>query len=188
MILIDFICLILLSSFCVGVCISVYMQKQPSRGVLRKRCSENMQWVYRRRPMLKCDFNLEGCLRQNLRSCFREIRLKVFSSSKHLVKMILHDHPDSCCFSESHLTQHALLRFYNCDNKIWDNLSLRRRVSGNSFETLWTLCVFKNIRHQEVKSKYFMQGWTLFTAIFHAVYVMPGFRNLTADMCMYCKR
>ena len=76
MILIDFICLTLLSSFCVGVYISVYMQKQPSRGVLRKRCPENMQQVYRRRPMLQCDFNLEGCLRQNLRSWFREIRLK----------------------------------------------------------------------------------------------------------------
>ena len=32
-------------------------QKQPSRGVLRKRCSENMQQMYRRTPMPKCDFN-----------------------------------------------------------------------------------------------------------------------------------
>ena len=32
-------------------------QKQPSRIVLRKRCSENMQQVYRRAPMPKCDFN-----------------------------------------------------------------------------------------------------------------------------------
>ena len=32
-------------------------QKQPSRGVLRKRCSENMQQIYRRKPMLKCDCN-----------------------------------------------------------------------------------------------------------------------------------
>ena len=31
-------------------------QKQPSRGVLRKSCSENMQWIYRRTPMRKCDF------------------------------------------------------------------------------------------------------------------------------------
>ena len=33
------------------------IQKQPSRGVVRKRCSENMQQVYRRTPMPKCDFN-----------------------------------------------------------------------------------------------------------------------------------
>ena len=34
-----------------------FVQKQPSRGVLRKRCSENMQQIYRRAPMPKCDIN-----------------------------------------------------------------------------------------------------------------------------------
>ena len=32
-------------------------QKQPSRDVLRKGCSENMQQIYRRKPIPKCDFN-----------------------------------------------------------------------------------------------------------------------------------
>ena len=32
-------------------------QKQPSRGILTKRCSENMQQFCRRTPMPKCDFN-----------------------------------------------------------------------------------------------------------------------------------
>ena len=32
------------------------MQKQPFRGVPRKKCSENMQAIYRRTPMPKCDF------------------------------------------------------------------------------------------------------------------------------------
>ena len=32
-------------------------QKQPLRGVLRKRGSENIQQIYRRTPMLKCDCN-----------------------------------------------------------------------------------------------------------------------------------
>ena len=32
-------------------------EKQPPRGILKKRCSENMQQIYRRTPMLKCDFN-----------------------------------------------------------------------------------------------------------------------------------
>ena len=36
---------------------SCSFQKQPFRGVLRKSCSENMQQIYRRTPMLKCDFN-----------------------------------------------------------------------------------------------------------------------------------
>ena len=34
-----------------------YCQKQPPKGILRKRCSENMQQIYSRTPMLKCDFN-----------------------------------------------------------------------------------------------------------------------------------
>ena len=33
------------------------LQKQPSRDVLRKRCSENIQQIYRRTPMPKCDYN-----------------------------------------------------------------------------------------------------------------------------------
>ena len=37
------------------------LQKQPSRVVLKKRCSENMQQVYRRAPMPKCDFNKVAC-------------------------------------------------------------------------------------------------------------------------------
>ena len=32
-------------------------QKQPSRGVLRKRCSENGLQIYRRTPMPRFDFN-----------------------------------------------------------------------------------------------------------------------------------
>ena len=35
----------------------VNKQKQPSRGVLGKRSSENMQHIYRKTSMLKCDFN-----------------------------------------------------------------------------------------------------------------------------------
>ena len=33
------------------------LQKHPSRGALRKRCSEKMQEIYRRTPMPKCDFS-----------------------------------------------------------------------------------------------------------------------------------
>ena len=32
-------------------------QKQPQRGVLKKRCSENMEQIYRRTSMPNCDFN-----------------------------------------------------------------------------------------------------------------------------------
>ena len=35
----------------------ISFQKQPLNGVLKKMCSENMQQIYRRTPMPKCDFN-----------------------------------------------------------------------------------------------------------------------------------
>ena len=34
----------------------LHVQKHSHRGVLRKTCSENMQQIYRRTPMPKCDF------------------------------------------------------------------------------------------------------------------------------------
>ena len=34
-----------------------YIQKQPPRVVLSKRCSEKMQQIYKRTPMPKCEFN-----------------------------------------------------------------------------------------------------------------------------------
>ena len=38
------------------------VQKQFFRGVLRKRCSENMQQIHRRTPMPKCDsIKLQRC-------------------------------------------------------------------------------------------------------------------------------
>ena len=49
------------------------VQKQPSRGVLKKRCSENMTQIYRRTPMPKCDFNkVEGLFESH---CFKASRL-----------------------------------------------------------------------------------------------------------------
>ena len=34
-----------------------FLQRQQSSGVLSKRCSEDMQQIYRRTPIPKCDFN-----------------------------------------------------------------------------------------------------------------------------------
>ena len=35
----------------------MFTQKQPSGGVLKKRCSENMHQIYWRTHMPNCDFN-----------------------------------------------------------------------------------------------------------------------------------
>ena len=50
-----------------------YIEKQPSRGVLSKRCSENTLQIYRKTPMPKCDFNKVAkvlVLRTPLDGCF----------------------------------------------------------------------------------------------------------------------
>ena len=45
-------------------------QKQPCRGVLRKKCSENMQQINRRTPMSKCDFSKVALLYWNRTSAW----------------------------------------------------------------------------------------------------------------------
>ena len=48
------------------------IQKQPPRGVPGKRCSKNIQQIYRRTPMPKCDFTSAwGCSPVNLLHIFR---------------------------------------------------------------------------------------------------------------------
>ena len=54
---------------------------QPSRGVLKKRCSGNMQKIYRRTPMPKCDFNKVAV---DLLHIFRTPFLKNASGRLHL--------------------------------------------------------------------------------------------------------
>ena len=72
---------------CFNISSHYYIQKQLSRTVLKKRCSENMQHIYRRTPMLECDFNKvtwnfmkitlrHGCSLVNLLHIFRTPFLK----------------------------------------------------------------------------------------------------------------
>ena len=50
------------------------IEKQPSRGVLKKRCSENMQQIHKRTPMPKCDFKKDA-----LQLCWNHTSAWVFS-------------------------------------------------------------------------------------------------------------
>ena len=55
-------------------------QMQPSRDVIKKRCSWNMQQVYKRAPMPKCDFNkvakhLDGCF------CIGNVKHRIHSAT-----------------------------------------------------------------------------------------------------------
>ena len=57
-------------------------QKQPSSGVLRKRCSENMQQIYRRTPIPKLHFAMGVLLhifrKHFLKNPFRWVLLEFF--------------------------------------------------------------------------------------------------------------
>ena len=61
---------------------NISIQKQPPRGVPRKRCSKNIQQMYRRTPMPKCDFNkvakhpCRSVISIKLQSKFFEITLR----------------------------------------------------------------------------------------------------------------
>ena len=57
-------------------------QKQPSRVLLKKKCSENMHQIYRRTPMPKCDFNKVALL-----SNFIEIALRHGCSPVNLLRI-----------------------------------------------------------------------------------------------------
>ena len=61
------------------------VQEQPSRDVFNKRCSENMQQIYRKTPMPKCGFNevastlRHGCFPVNMMHIFRPTSPKTTS-------------------------------------------------------------------------------------------------------------
>ena len=60
---------LILFQYCLTLNKEPYFQKQPSRGVVVKRCSENMQQICRRTTISKCYFNKvsrHGCSLVNL--------------------------------------------------------------------------------------------------------------------------
>ena len=72
------------------------LQKQSSRGVLRKRCSENMRQIYKRTPMSKCHFKKvvflvfseHLFLRTCLGGCFWTWNKKTYLKCKHQPKQM----------------------------------------------------------------------------------------------------
>ena len=68
------------------------LQKQSTRGVLIKRCSENMQQSYRRTPMPMWDFNKitlrHGCSPVNLLHIFRTTLEKSTSGGLVLISQL----------------------------------------------------------------------------------------------------
>ena len=122
------------------------VEKQSSRGVLKKRCSENMQQIYKRTPMAKCDFDkVTKQLYWNYTSAW------VFSCTF------------SCIFSE-----HLFLGTH-LDSCFWQ-LKIKF-IQRNHYTRLWTECfiwlyeVIVSLSARIIKRLYYdmrkEQTWTI---------------------------
>ena len=96
-------------------------QKQSSRGVLNKRCSENMLQVYKRTPMPKCDFNnvasnfigitfRHGCSPADLLHIFRTPLLK--DTSGWLLLTTLTRHLCPCSLTQTNYEENRCGYFW----------------------------------------------------------------------------
>ena len=128
------------------------IQKQPSWGDLRKRCSEYLQKIYRRTPMPKCGFNkfalqlYWNCTFARVFSCrfaayFIEITLRHGCSPENLMHILFKSHFDMgvllkiwCIF----YLNHTLTLTTSTSCIFSKHLFLRTSLEG----CFWTLCVF----------------------------------------------
>ena len=118
-------------------------QKQPSRSLLKKRCSENIQQIYGRTPMPKCDFNkvalrLCECSPVNLLHIFRAPFLKnasgtaasgVFYDDSFLYSRTCNDHKNWSNFLPF---VSAFQWFFSIIELLGDQTSSRLCISINS--------------------------------------------------------
>ena len=101
----------------------VCLQKQPSSGVLTKGCSENIQQIYRRTPMPKCD----------LQSNFIEITLWYVCCPVNLLHIFRTPFPRSTSGGN---TPGQLLLYFTI-NSSWTskNLRINEQTSNDLFVT-----------------------------------------------------
>ena len=97
------------------------LQKQPSRRVLRKRCSKNTQQIYRRTPMPNCDFN-------KVASNFIEIALRHGCSPVNLLHIFRTTFPKN--------TSGRLLLLLIC----FESCQVYPIPTGRVERVRWTLC------------------------------------------------
>ena len=106
------------------------VEKQPLRGNPRKRCSENMQQIYRRTPMTKCNF-IEivlryGCSPVNLLHIFRIPFLK--NTSERLLLKVEEWSSKSRCYKIWHSKKYAV----NLDQKKKEKFCETMKTQGRN--------------------------------------------------------
>ena len=140
--------------------IRIKLQKQPFRGVPRKGCSENMQQIYMRTPMPKCDFSKvakklieielrHGCFPVNLLHIFGTLfpkdtfggmllKLKTLNLGVILRKFDFDDF-ESCVI----LIERVLMKKKPCSQKNFMNLEVGEGIQeiNSTFEQNWNILI-----------------------------------------------
>ena len=107
---------------------TIYFQKQPSRDVLKKRCSGNMQEIYGRTHMPKCNFTLRhGHSSVNLLHIFRTPRPTTLESSHFLNDFMLFHTQILCYFMPFWSEFYAILCHFGVNFKLFHALGPIRR-------------------------------------------------------------
>ena len=123
-------------------------RKQPSRGVLKKRCSENMQQIYRKTPMSKCDFKkvaLHGCFPVNLWHIFRT-PFRKNTSGRLLLQLSL------CICTRCRLNSHALTSLFKLKKQV-ENIVINQNVNRNCSMGNDSLQVMQILRQRVIRAK-----------------------------------
>ena len=95
-----------------------HLQKQLSRSVLIKTCSENMQQIYRRTPIPKCDFN-EVTFSIKLLCNFIEITLRYECSPVNLLHIFATSFYQN---TSGELLLHELVLWKRYSEKFWKTI------------------------------------------------------------------
>ena len=140
------------------------VQKQPSRGALRRRCSENMQQIYKRTSMSKCNFNKIA-----LRYGWSPVNL--LHISEHL---FLRTRLDGC-FGLFHTRFTLKFAQMSISSKSWCECWVKMLYNRSSFETFIRL-IFSLVISKWASCK---MVWNLF--VFITFWVVLIIMNWSVD-------
>ena len=130
---------------------SVYLQRQPCRGVPTKNVSENMQPIYRRTPMPKCDFSNRNQLQSNL--------FKPYFKMSVLLQF--------CCIFSEHLFLRTTLDGCFSISSVFSVYKVLCEKAGSAqvLQISWT-----SVTHNRMKTSLGTEAWGSYKSYLNHVY------------------
>ena len=131
-------------------CHNSNIQKQPSRVVFRKRCSANMQQIYRRIPMPKCDFNKVALklYRNHIPAWVFSCKFAAYFSGHLFLRRPLDD-----CFWASEKNNHSLNLFVSNVDVHFQVFNSTIHDDCHCFKFLYNWWKFLNCRNKIIHSR-----------------------------------